>query len=242
MSEILILVPVYNEEENISGVIKAIKQKLPHADILFIDDGSEDRTRTHLDQHKVPYLSHAVNLGYGAAVQTGLKYAVEKKYPLMALMDGDGQHNPEDLIPMIEKLKKDKLDLVIGSRFLTFWKTVYPISFPRKLGMIFFSTLASLLTGIKIKDTTSGFQVFNLKTASFLQKLYPTDFPDAEIVILLNLLYFKTQEIPVKMKIRKEGKSMITFIRSLSYPFRMLISILVVLIRVLILRRQVKNA
>ncbi|HZX11581.1 MAG TPA: glycosyltransferase family 2 protein [Acidobacteriota bacterium] len=241
MKEILIVVPVYNEEKNILKVIDKIITNVPQADILVVDDGSTDRTKEILDYHKVSYLSHAANLGYGSAVQTGLKYAVSNKYPIISLMDGDGQHDPKELFLMIKKLKEENLDLVIGSRFITFWKTVYPVSLPRKLGMIFFSLIASLLTKIRIKDTTSGFQVFNLRTAGFLQKIYPTDFPDAEILILLNLLYFKTKEIPVKMNARKKGKSMITFFRSLYYPFRMFVSILVVLIRVLILKKQVKN-
>lgn len=242
MKEILIIVPVYNEEQNLPEVLHKIIKHVPQADILVVDDGSTDRTKEKLEQHKVPHLSHAVNLGYGAAVQSGLKYAVSKKYSFIALMDGDGQHDPSSLLLMVEKLKKENLDLVIGSRFITFWKTVYPVSLPRKLGMIFFSIIASLLTNIKIKDTTSGFQAFNLRTASFLEKIYPTDFPDAEIVILLNLLSFKTKEIPVKMVAREEGKSMITFLRSFYYPFRMFISILVVLLRVIILKHKVKNA
>jgi len=239
--DILIIVPVFNEANNILEVIDNIIRNVSQADFLVVDDGSTDKTRKVLEKHNVPYLFHAANLGYGAAVQTGLKYAVSKGYPVISLMDGDGQHHSKELLPMIEKMKKENLDLIIGSRFMTFWKTVYSVPLPRKLGMIFFSIIASILTNTKIKDTSSGFQVFNLRTAALLQKIYPSDFPDAEIIILLNLLSFKTKEIPVKMIAREKGKSMITFFRSLYYPFMMFVSIMVVLIKVFILKHQVKN-
>ncbi|MCK4496339.1 MAG: glycosyltransferase family 2 protein [Candidatus Aminicenantes bacterium] len=242
MKDTLIIIPVFNEEKNISEVIKNIYQSVPDSNILVVDDGSTDGTPEVLNHNNIPCISHATNFGYGAAVQTGLKYAVKKKYKIVALMDGDGQHDPKELPRMIKTLKEENLDMVIGSRFIKSWKTIYSISLPRKIGMMLFSNIAFLLTKVKIKDTTSGFQVFNAKTASFLEKIYPSDHPDAEIVILLNLLSFKTKEIPVKMYPRMQGKSMITLFRTLYYPFRMFVSIIVILLKVFLLKHQVKNA
>jgi len=108
--------------------------------------------------------------------------------------------------------------------------------------MILFSTISSLFSKSRIKDTTSGFQVMNTRTAEFLEKVYPAENPDAEIVILLNLLDFKIKEMAVVMHPRIQGKSMITLLRTFTYPFRMLIAILVVLVRVVLSKRKIKNA
>lgn len=236
MKKTIVIIPAYNEEKNITRVLNKTKRILKNSDILVIDDCSEDNTKKILEQLKVDYVSHPVNIGYGGAVQTGLKYALNKDYQSVVLLDGDGQHEPNEVPKLIDKLVREDLDLVIGSRFTENYKTVYPIPFFRKIGMIFFSKIASLLTKQKIQDTTSGFQVFNKKTASFLHKIYPSDFPDAEIIILLKLLSFKIGETPVKMYHRQTGKSMITFFRSLYYPVRMIISIFTVLLKVIIIK------
>lgn len=239
---VLITIPAYNEEGNLPGVFRSIRENVPGADLLVVNDGSRDGTGEVLKKHRVAHLTHGTNQGYGAAVQSGLKYAVAKGYPIIALMDGDGQHDPAEIPRMVEALRTENVDLIIGSRFQGRWKTVYPIGFPRKAGMFLFSGLVSLLTKIRIKDTTSGFQVMNGRTARFLEKYYPTDNPDAEIVILLSLMDFKVREMSVVMNPRNQGKSMITRLRSFSYPFRMLIAILVVLLRVIILKGKIKHA
>ena len=240
--EILIIIPAYNEEKNLPGVFRRVRESLPEADLLVVNDGSADGTGDVLTQHNVSHLTHGTNQGYGAAVQSGLKYAVAEGYPVIALMDGDGQHEPLEISRMLKVLRAENVDLVIGSRFQGRWKTAYPIGFTRKVGMFLFSSIASLLTKIRIKDTTSGFQVMNTRTAEFLEKYYPTDNPDAEIVIFLNLMDFKVREMSVVMHPRRQGKSMITRLRSITYPFRMLIAILVVLLRVMILKGRMKHA
>lgn len=240
--DVLIIIPACNEEGNLPGVIQRIEKFIPMADLLVVDDGSRDGTRFVLKKFGVPHLTHGTNLGYGAAVQSGLKYAVAAGHSVVVLMDGDGQHDPKEIPGMIDILEKENLDLVIGSRFHGRWRTAYPIGVPRKLGMILFSSIASLLTKTHIKDTTSGFQVMNARTAKFLEKIYPTENPDAEIVILLRLMDFKIKEMSVSMFPRTQGKSMITRIRTFTYPFRMLIAILVVLLRVIISKRKMKNA
>ncbi len=236
MKRALVIIPAYNEEKNIAEVINKTKKVLKNSDILVIDDCSKDNTKKILEELEVEYISHPVNIGYGGAVQTGLKYALNKNYQLVILMDGDGQHEPNEIPKLLNKLEKEDLDLVIGSRFREKYKTTYPIPFFRKMGMIFFSKITTLLTKQKIHDTTSGFQVFNKKTASLLYEIYPSDFPDAEIIILLKLLSFKIGEVPVKMYHRQAGKSMITFLKSLYYPVRMIISIFTVLLKVIIIK------
>ncbi len=241
MKETIIIVPAYNEEKNIAGVIEQTRKTIKNADILVVDDCSKDKTKTILKELKVDFISNPVNIGYGGAIQTGLLYAIEKDYKTIVLLDGDGQHDPTEIPTLIEKLKNEKLDLVIGSRFKERYKSIYSINFFRKLGMILFSKITSILTKQKIQDTTSGFQAFNKKVAKVLSEIYPSDFPDAEIIILLSKLSFKVSEIPVKMYQRKSGKSMITFFKSIYYPFRTIISIFTVLIKIIIIKPTENN-
>jgi len=234
--DILIIIPAHNEEKNLPEVIKKIRNSIQEANILVIDDCSTDNTKNKLRDLNVNFIHLPVNLGYGGAVQTGLKYAVEKGYPLIVLLDGDGQHEPSEIPKLLRKLEENNLDLVIGSRFKDNYHPVYSIPFFRKLGMIFFSRITSLLIHQKMRDTTSGFQVFNNKVASILSEIYPSDFPDAQVIILLKKLSFKIGEVQVKMHQRQTGKSMITFFKSIYYPFRIFLSIFIILLRLFIMK------
>jgi len=218
VSKRLIIIPCYNEEKNLQKLIKEIKG-LKNFEIVFINDNSTDNTEKILKENNLNYINHPINLGYNFAVQTGLKYGLKKGAETFILMDGDGQHLPSEIDKLLEKYKKG-FDVIIGSRFLKGFKATYKIPLSRKLGMAFFSLFTTLITGNKVKDTSSGFQLFNRKVASFLVNLYETKYPDAEVIILLNLAKFKVKEIPVKMLERTEGNSMISGVQ---YPIRVII-------------------
>lgn len=237
----LIIIPCYNEEKNIESVIRDLKdykEKNKNVEILFVDDCSKDKTVDILKQEDMNFISLPVNLGYNYAVQTGIKYGLKNDYENFILMDGDGQH----LVSEIDKLfneYKNGSDIVIGSRFENKFKSTYKIPIMRKFGMIFFSLITSLLIRKKVKDTSSGFQLFNKKVADYLVKIYETKYPDAEVIILLNLLKFKYKEVPVIMKERIEGQSMIS---SLNYPIRSIIGIIIAFGRYFYLRKRSENA
>lgn len=227
--KILIIVPAYNEQENIDEVLRRIKDVSSAYDIVLVNDGSDDDTLRVAGQRCPIILSHPINLGAGAAIQTGLKFAYNNRYDIAVVVDGDGQHNPKEIPKLIETLKKCSSDVVVGSRFLTKQRLTVPMA--RRIGIFIFSKTASFIGRCKITDTTSGFRAFNQKAIRFLAKEIPLDFPDADMLLSLLFSGFKIIEIPVEIRERQGGRSMYSVLRSIYYPFKLIVAILAVLLR-----------
>lgn len=228
----LVVIPAYNENERIGIIIDKINDSVSDIDILVVDDGSTDDTAETVRNHGAEVISLPFNLGYGAALETGYKYAYENCYRYIAQMDADGQHEPKCISDLLKPLKEDKADLVIGSRYLK--DCGYKTTFARKIGTIIFSKIATFLSKKKITDPTSGFQAMNRKVIEFfVNGFYPTDYPDADVLILLNRLGFRILEIPVIMySNEKNKKSMHSGIfKPLYYNFKMFLSIIMVYLR-----------
>jgi len=241
--EILVIVPCYNEEQNLRKVISELRdvQKIMNnLALFFINDSSLDNTEGILREEGMDYINHPVNLGYNYAIQTGLKYGLKYRFKYFILMDGDGQHPPSEIEKLLNNYE-DEVDLLIGSRFKDGFMSTYEIPIIRKLGMMFFSFFTSFLIGSKIKDTTSGFQMFNEKVARAMYYIYEAKFPDAEAIFLLNLLKFKIKEVPVEMRKRSGGKSMISSFALLYYPVRVLFGLFLSIGRFFIIRSKIKN-
>ncbi|MDR4505572.1 MAG: glycosyltransferase family 2 protein [Candidatus Scalindua sp.] len=234
---VLIIVPSFREEKNIFHVISGLRVHVPHLDILIIDDGSKDRTQEIAADNGVKVLKHPFNMGYGVAVQTGYKYAVKHDYDIVVQIDGDGQHDPKFITPLIRTLQQSRADVVIGSRFLK--GGGYDAPFIRKAGIKFFSKIASVITKQKFTDSTSGQQALSRRVFTYFSELdnFPYDYPDADTIITLCFAGFKIKEIPVHMHDRMKGKSMISGIRVIIYVIQMLISIFIILIR----KRKIAN-
>ena len=231
-----IVLPVFNEEMNLRTTVDEIHRAGIHWDIVMVDDGSTDGSRELLVNLPVTVLSHPVNLGYGAAVQTGLRYAVSRGYGTVVLMDADGQHVPSEIPNLLAALEKGA-DIVIGSRLLG-EPSGYRIPLLRRMGITFFSALAKMLGGTKIYDVTSGFQAMRLEVARFLAKEYPVDFPDAEVIISLGLRKFRIVEVPARFRTRVHGSSMYSNPgRALYYPFKSLLASFIVLLRLIGLKK-----
>jgi len=220
---ILIVIPAYNEEKTIGGVIAKIKEnlsmvdfgELSRTDILVVNDGSTDSTGRIAQEKGVYVLGLPYNLGIGGAMQTGFKFAKELSYDIVVRVDADGQHDPQEISNLLNPVLENKTDLVIGSRFL---KTgSYRSSFFRRIGIHLFSFLVSLFIGKKVKDPTSGFRVLNQKVIELYAQGYPVDYPEVEELLLLKQSDLNFLEIPVKMSARKGGHSSITFLKSVYY-------------------------
>lgn len=229
--KVMVMVPAFSEEKNIRQVIKEVRTKAPGMDIVIIDDGSKDRTRELCLNSGVKVLKHPFNMGYGVTIQTGYKYAVEYGYDVVVQVDGDNQHDPAHIHELLAALDSSGVNVVIGSRFLADDGKKWP--FARRVGIKIFSTIASVITGQPITDSTSGFQALDRKAFTFFSKLdnFPYDYPDANALITLYFAGFKIQEIPVSMRDRVHGTSMTAGLKTLIYVSQMLISILMVLLR-----------
>lgn len=226
--DLLVVIPVHNEGASLTAVIEETRLAAPGADVLVVDDASTDDSAAIARAGGAVVVSHPFNLGYGAAVQTGFRYAAAGGYRRMVQLDGDGQHPPREIPRLLAAL--GGADLVVGSRFLG--KGAYPIAPVRRLGMRLFSAAASLATRRRVTDASSGFQALNERVVRFLaSQPYPSDFPDADTLIWLHRAGFRAVEVPVEMLPRRSGRSMIGSGRSVYYVFKMVLSILVTLLR-----------
>lgn len=217
----LIIIPAYNEGENIEKVVDNLTSNFPQYDYVVINDGSKDNTEDICKERGYNYISHPVNLGLAGAFRTGMKYALKENYDAAIQFDGDGQHNPEYIAPMLKKLEEGN-NIVIGSRFVTDKK---PASL-RMLGNNLIELAILLTTGKKINDTTSGMRIFDkkiIKTLALKEDLGP----EPDTVALLMRKGAKVSEVQAYMNERTAGESYLTLSRSIVYMARMMVSILI---------------
>ncbi|WP_269845125.1 glycosyltransferase family 2 protein [Geothermobacter hydrogeniphilus] len=227
---LLILIPAFNEAGNLLGVIGRIREVVPGADLLVVDDGSTDATARVARQAGTRVVSHPFNMGYGVAIQTGYKYALRQGYDCLVQIDGDGQHEPESILDLLAPLQAGEADFVLGSRFHD--RASYRPPLARRVGMAFFRFLVRRIVGQPIVDCTSGFQAFNREVIRFLSSdLFPVDYPDADVLITLHRAGFRIREVAARMYANREGRSMHSGLKPLYYVFKMLLSIVVVMLR-----------
>ncbi|HOM03505.1 MAG TPA: glycosyltransferase family 2 protein [Acetivibrio sp.] len=223
--KILVIIPAYNEEATIKNVIQRISLKMPQADVLVVNDGSKDNTSLEAKRTGAKVIDLPYNLGIGGAMQTGYIYAKENNYDIAVQVDGDGQHDPSYIKDLIEPIISNSADVVVGSRYIS--KTNYKSSVFRRMGMIFFSFLVSILTNQKFKDTTSGFRAVNKDVINYFSNHYPVDYPEVDVLVRLKKRNFRIAELPVEMHERQGGKSSITTFRSLYYMFKVSLALII---------------
>src|SRR5215510_6249182 len=158
-SSVLVIVPALNEEESLPRTLDEVRKVAPQVDLLVVDDGSHDATAEVARQRGVPVVHHAVNLGVGAALQTGFRWACEHGYDVGIQLDADGQHDPAYLPALLAPVLEGRCDVAIGSRFVS--ASGYRAPWNRRLGMLLFSGVVRLALGRAISDTTSGFRAYN---------------------------------------------------------------------------------
>ena len=225
----LIIIPAYNESENIENTVKDIQKKAPDFDYVIINDCSGDNTRQICEANGFNIVNLPVNLGIGGAVQTGYKYACRYGYDIAVQVDGDGQHDPAFLNEMAETLIKEEADMLIGSRFLE--KEGFQSSKIRRVGISYFTWLIKLFTRKKITDPTSGLRMINSDIIEIFAESYPRDYPEPDSVVHVIRLGKNVREIPVIMRERQGGKSSIRFFSSIYYMIKVTVAILTELMR-----------
>ncbi len=222
---LLVLIPALDEEGRVGDVVREVRCLHPRAHVVVVDDGSADGTAAEAEAAGAVVLTHPFHLGYGAALQTGYKYALERAYPVVVQMDGDGQHPPSEIDRLLREMERRDLDLVVGSRFLG--RGHYRMSPLRWLGSRCFSVITSLMLRRPVSDPTSGFQALNTRTLRlYRQDFYPYDYPDADILIRAGYHGLRFAEVPVLMLPGIPGKSMHRGLRPLYYVYKLLLSIL----------------
>ncbi len=225
----LIVIPAFNEEENLPSVITDLKKNLIEPDILVVNDGSEDNTSRAASGLGIKVIDLPYNLGIGAAVQTGLRYAWLNNYDFAIQFDGDGQHRADQIMNILKPAMDGEADMVVGSRFLS--ESAYEATLPRKTGIYFFSSMVSAILGQRITDATSGFRVYNKRAIEFFNSNYPEDYPEVEALILLHKKGLTIKEVPVSMRERTKGKSSITAVEAVYYMIKVALAVGIDLIK-----------
>ncbi|BCZ26292.1 putative glycosyl transferase [Claveliimonas bilis] len=221
-SELLIVIPAYNEQDNIENVVEYIIGNYPQYDYVVVNDGSKDRTAEICRANGYELLDLPVNLGLAGAFQAGLKYAYTKGYSYAIQFDADGQHRPEFIQAMLNRIKEG-YDIVIGSRFLNVRKD----KSARMIGSRMITVAIKLTTGIRVSDPTSGMRMFSREMIKeFAQNLNYGPEPDTVSYLLKNGA--KISEVQVKMEERQFGESYLNILGSARYMIRMLVSIILV--------------
>lgn len=220
--KVLVIIPAYNEEKSIKRVVDNLIQNYPEYDYVVVNDGSRDHTVDICKEEGYQYLNLPVNLGLAGAFQTGMKYAYQMGYDYAIQFDADGQHRPEYIAPILNKMAEG-YDIVIGSRFVEEKK---PASL-RMLGSAMISAAIRLTTGKKVKDPTSGMRMFNRKLIEeFALNINYGPEPDTVSYLIKNGA--KVAEVQAHMDERLEGQSYLTLTRSAKYMLRMITSILLI--------------
>ena len=221
----LVIIPAYNEEASIVNTVQDILDHAPGFDYVVINDCSKDRTLQRCRENGLNVIDLPVNLGIGGGIQTGYRYAVEHGYDVAVQFDGDGQHDASYLQAMADRLERDDLDMVIGSRFIE--NEGFQSTGLRRFGINFFKFLIKLLYGGTITDATSGMRMCSRRVMEEFSMDYPQDYPEPETVARLLRKKYKVREIPVVMRERSAGTSSINPAKSVYYMIKVSLAILV---------------
>lgn len=201
-TDVYIIVPAFNEEPVIGDTLKELL--LLDYSIVVIDDASTDNTEKVVRKFPVVYIRHKVNLGQGAAIQTGISYALQKGASFFVTFDADGQHSPSDIAILLQKLQSDSLDFVFGSRFSAGTKT--EIKGSRKIVLQIARYLNFLLTGILLSDAHNGLRAFSKKAAACIQISENRMAHATEFLLLVKKNKLKYAEVPVQIRYTEYSK------------------------------------
>jgi glycosyltransferase involved in cell wall biosynthesis len=232
----LVFIPAWNEEASIEGVIADVRDQIPAADILVVDDGSTDATTERARAAGVLVATLPFNQGLGAALQTGYLYALREGYDLCAHLDADGQHPAAEVARLLVEVREGRADLVIGSRYAQQTEPLpgaepegedYKPTISRRIGINVFRFFLTLATRQRFTDTTSGMRAANRRVMRLFSENYSPDFAEIESLQLAVREGLRVEEVPVRFLERTGGASFLTPLRSAFFIFKGLVVILV---------------
>jgi glycosyltransferase involved in cell wall biosynthesis len=237
----LVFIPAWNESASVAAVIEGVRQRLPDADVLVVDDGSTDATAARAREAGAMVATLPFNQGLGAALQTGYLYALREGYDFCAHLDADGQHPPAEVARLLEEVRAGRADLVIGSRYRDPAAVVLPgvgdddeaigedyrPTLSRRIGTSVFRFFLTLATRQRFTDTTSGMRAANRRVMALFSAHYSPDFAEIESLQLAVRQGLRVEEVPVRMLERVGGTSFLTPLRSAFFIFKGMIVLLV---------------
>jgi glycosyltransferase involved in cell wall biosynthesis len=226
VSGVLVVIPAWNEAQNLAAVVGELRAVRGDRDtLLVVDDASRDGSADVARRLGCRVLRLAVHLGYGGAVQAGLKYGLRAAFPVVVTFDADGQHDPRDVAALVEAVEGGA-DLALGSRMLP--PTSYRGGPLRRAGRRLFAALARSLTGLPLTDPTSGLKALSpAGQRLFALPHFPDRYPDADALVLARRARLVIAERPARMRPSRNRESMHRGLRAVVYPFNMLFSLVV---------------
>jgi glycosyltransferase involved in cell wall biosynthesis len=223
---VLGLIPAHNEAESLPAVVAELRACGPRLDLLVIDDGSTDGTATLLPGLDVRWLRLPERMGIGSAMRAGLRYADRLGYQAVVRVDGDGQHRASEIEQLLEPIRRDDADVVLGSRY-----TLPDGDERRGVGRLTQRALSwciSAQTGRRVTDPTSGFCALGPRAIRLLAEHHPTGYPEPELRLFLSRNALRVIEVPVVARPRLGGASSLTPARLTAAGARVLLAIVVV--------------
>ena len=222
---LLIVVPAYNEESAVGGVVRSIHEAVPGVPVLVIDDCSADGTISVARAAGAEVLALPHHLGLGGCVQAGYKLACELGYQYVIRLDGDGQHDPRYIPDIFRTLRHSGCHMVIGSRFVG--NSGNHTGLVRTLGIRFFRIVLRPILGQPVRDPTSGFVGVNRSALEVFSRSFPLEYPEIEALVVLQRRAFRFTEVPCRMRPRAAGRSSITALKSIYYIIHVLLGVFV---------------
>lgn len=226
---VLVVIPAWNEQASVGGVISEVLGELPGVDVLVVDDGSRDNTAEAARRAGAVVTSLPYNLGVGGAMRAGYRYGVRNGYDVVVQLDADGQHDPRYIPKLVDAL--DGADLVIGARFAG--EGGYTVRGPRRWAMVLLSGVLSALAGTKLTDTTSGFRAANRRAAEVCAAWYPVEYLGDTVEVLVHVIRtgYRVRQVPVAMRPRSGGTPSHSPVKAMIYLGRAMLILLLALVR-----------
>jgi glycosyltransferase involved in cell wall biosynthesis len=226
---VLVVIPAYNEEASVGRVVREVREALPAATVVVVDDGSRDRTSEQAESAGATVLSLPFNLGVGGAMRTGFLYATRGDYDAVVQVDADGQHDPAAVPALLEGLRS--ANVVIGARFAGAGN--YRVRGPRRWAMRFLSSTLSRTAGTKLSDTTSGFRAADRRAVALFARSYPAEYlgDTVESLVIAVRAGLVVRQVPVMMRSRAGGAPSQSPFRATLYLGRAVLALALAMIR-----------
>jgi glycosyltransferase involved in cell wall biosynthesis len=237
LTDTVVFIPAWNEEQSLPRVLDGLHDRLPGADVLVVDDGSVDRTADVAREHGAEVLSLGVNRGLRVGIAAGFRWALEHGYAFCGRVDADGQHPPEELGRLLALVREDQCDVAVGSRFVSgdgYEAYRYRPSGARRLGTGLLRRSIALVLRRPFGDPTSGLWAVNAKALPLLARPYTSGAPEVEGLIRVVEAGLRLEEVPVDMAARASGESKLRGGKAV----RLVFTVVATLLLAVLLRRR----
>lgn len=228
---LLVVIPAFNEEDTLGGVLSEVASHLPDADVVVVSDGSTDTTTQVAHAHGAAVVDLPINLGVGGAMRAGYKYALRGGYDYAVQIDADGQHDPAEVSRLLDTHAAEGADVVIGARFAG--EGAYTARGPRRWAMRALSVVLSRVAGTRLTDTTSGFKLSGRRAIRLFAANYPAEYlgDTVESLVIASRAGLVIRQVGVTMRPRAGGTPSHNPFKAFIFLMRALLALLVALSR-----------